>query len=157
MSPCYVSFRISSPPQWERLARVVAELRRDKEAGAFRAEEEWRKLFSAEELQFFWRPTDEERADWKRRWEATPVPARWTDPSLDLPWDFSSMLDGIREGEYALLGVRSDDMQTGFLEFDPHAFPFGGTASLRALILAYGHELLGYDDGTGFVEETGAD
>lgn len=156
MQPCYVSFRIVSRQQFERLVHVVAELRDDKESGEFRPDEQWREYFSATELKSFWTPTDEERADWQRRWLATPVPDRFTDPSLETPWDFGSMLDAIRDGEYSLLGVRSDDMITGFLEFDPQAFPFGGTGSLRALILAYGHELIGYDDGTGFVEATKA-
>ena len=154
MQPCYVSFRIASPLQFDRLARVVSALRQDKESGEFRSDDQWREYFSDEELKSFWTPSDEERADWQRRWFATPVPARFSDPSLKTPWDFGSMIDAI--GEYSLLGVRSDNMTTGFLEFDPDSYPFGGTGSLRALVLAYGHQLIGYDDGTGFFETTEA-
>lgn len=157
MQHCYVSFRISSQQQLERLSRVVSELRHDKESGEFRSDEDWKAYFTADELKSFWTPTDAERADWQKRWQATPVPDRFTDPSLETPWDFGSMLDSIREGEYSLLGVRSNDMTTGFLEFDPEAYPFGGTGCLRALVIAYGHQLIGYDDGTGFIETESTD
>jgi hypothetical protein len=152
MRPCYVSFRICSQPQFDRLSHVVSELRRDKESGEFRPDEDWKVYFAADELKSFWNPTEEERADWQRRWLATPVPDRFSDPSLQTAWDFGSMLEAIREGEYALLGVRSDDLGTGLLEFEPAAYPFGGTGCLRALVAAYGHPLIGYDDGTGFIE-----
>ncbi len=156
MTACYVSFRIASKQQFDRLVRVVSELRRDKESGHFRTNDLWREYFSDEEVKSFWTPSDEERADWQRRWLATPVPARFSDPSLETPWDFGSMLEAIREGEYSLLGVRSDDMTVGFLEFNPDSYPFGGTGSLRALVLAFGHQLIGYDDGTGFTKTTKA-
>ena len=154
MQHCHVKFKIASLEQMERLTRVVKELRHDKEAGQFRSDEEWKQFFSAEELQSFWWPSDEERDEWQRRWFSTPVETRFSDPTLQLPWDFSSMLDSIRDGEYSLIGVRAEGPQLGVLEFDPEAYPFGGTGCLRALILAYGHTLVGYDDGTGFTETT---
>jgi len=152
MQPCYIRFQIASQSQLERLQRIVSELRSDKQSGEFRADLEWMTCFTTEELKSFWNPTQAELADWQRRWLATPVSERSKDPSLQTPWDFRSMIDAIRNGEYELLGVRTDDMTTGFLEFDPHAYPFGGTGCLRALVLAYGHRLVGYDDGTGYTE-----
>lgn len=154
MPYCYVKFRIASLEQMARLAQAVEELRREKEVGQFRSDDEWKQFFATDELKSFWWPSAEEREAWQRRWFSTPVETRFTDPTLVTPWDFGSMLDSIREGDYSLVGVRAENPETGLLEFDPKAYPFGGTGSLRALILAFGHTLVGYDDGTGFTEAT---
>jgi hypothetical protein len=80
--------------------------------------------------------------DWERRWFSTPVPERFTDTSLETPWDFGSMIDAFRNGEYDLLGCRRLTATAGRLEFDPHAWPYGGTGCMRALIEAFGHRVV---------------
>ena len=34
-----------------------------------------------------------------RRWQSTPVPQRFTDPSLKTPWTLESMIDAFRNGD----------------------------------------------------------
>ena len=131
-------------------------MREAKKDGSFPEDAQWRAYFSDEEIGTFWWPTDEERKDWERRWFSTPVERQLDDPSLETPWDFGSMLDAIRDGDYTIIGVRTEGGIDGFLEFDPQSYPFGGTGALKALISAYGHDLIGDDDGTGFTESTKA-
>ena len=156
MNYCYVEFRVRSPEQYSRLNRTVEALRAAKSSDSFPGDDEWKSFFSEEEIATFWWPSEAEKKDWERRWLATPVETRFTDPSLDTPWDFGSMLDAIKDAEFSIIGLRAGSHDRGFLEFDPEAYPFGGTGSLRALILAYGHELVGYDDGTGYTQTTKA-
>jgi hypothetical protein len=78
----------------------------------------------------------------ERRWFATPVPRRFTDSSLHHWWHFGSMTDAFRNGVYDLLDCRKVADGVGRLEFDPHAWPYGGTACMRALVEAFGHRVI---------------
>jgi hypothetical protein len=149
---CYVEFRVRSTEQLSRLSRVVEALREAKLNDTFPVDEEWRAYFTQDEIDTFWWPTVEERKDWERRWFSTPVRKRFNDPSLKTPWDFGSMIEAIRYGEYSIVGVRSGNKAKAYLEYDPTAYPYGGTGALSALVLAFGHELIGYEDGSGFTE-----
>jgi len=51
-------------------------------------------------------------------------------------WQLEDILDCMLTGEYDLLSVSFSD--AGRLEYDPHAFPFGGTDPIRALIESFG-------------------
>ncbi|UBF24818.1 hypothetical protein K9N68_24645 [Kovacikia minuta CCNUW1] len=85
---------------------------------------------------------EEEQKDWQRRWFSTPVEQRFTDPSLETPWDFSSMIGAFEEGDYELLSCHRISNEVGCLEFEPHGFPFGGTGCMKALIEAFGHRII---------------
>jgi hypothetical protein len=67
-------------------------------------------------------------------------------------WDFGSMIDAIMDGEYDIIGVRQVDHVRGRFEFDPHAYPYGGIDAIRAIVRAFGHQIIRFDDGTGPID-----
>jgi hypothetical protein len=81
---------------------------------------------------------ESERADHLRRWFATPVETRFTDPSLETPWDFASMIDAFRNGDYRLIGLRRLRPAVARIEYEPFGDPYGGTGCMVALVEAYG-------------------
>lgn len=50
---------------------------------------------------------------------------------------FGSLIDAAERGEFKNLGCSRTD-SGGAIEFEPYAWPFGGTAWMRALIEAFG-------------------
>ena len=149
--PCFVKFRVSNPQTLDGLARVVDALKSEKSDRSPRSEEEWRQMFSQEALATFWAPTAEELAQWDKYWFSTPLPKRHSPEMPMPPWHFGSLIEMIVEqADYDLIGVRVLDGDDAALEFDPHGYPYGGTEALRVLIRAFGHEIVGADDGTGY-------
>jgi hypothetical protein len=150
-SPCFVAFRVNNAARFDALCAAFAAIKHDKDTGAWRAEEEWLAVFDDEALAHFWWPTKEELEAQRRRWESAPIPERLYDPELLPPsWDFLAMLDAFNNGEYDLLECRRVDADQGRLEFAPHAFPYGGTGCFQMLLRAFGFEVTGEDDGTGY-------
>jgi hypothetical protein len=154
MEYCHVTFGVASADALTALTAVLVEIKREKAEGTLRSGEKWRSYFTEEQLQTFWWPSEEELVVWQREWQATPVPDRFTEPKLRTRWDFDSMFEAIQNGEYDLIGLRRMEDGLVRLEFDPQACPFGGTESLQALVEAFGHKVLGVDDGTGYAERT---
>jgi hypothetical protein len=146
MSDFYVEFEIGDDARYRLLLAAFEALREAKRTGEWRDDAYWLGLFDKVALDHFWWPTPEQRQDHQRRWFSTPVPERFTDPSLKHPWDFGSMIDAFRNGEYDLLACREMGGGLGRLEFDTHACPYGGTACMRALVEAFGHHVTG-DEG----------
>lgn len=142
MSDFFVEFKIVTEERFRQLAAVFDALCRAKQSGEWHDDDYWLGFFDQEARLRFWWPTPEEREDWSRRWFSTPVPQRFTDPSLKTPWDFGSMIDAFRNGEYDLIACRRVSTETGRLEFEPHAWPFGGTGCMRALVEAFGHRVI---------------
>lgn len=106
MEYCFVEFKVDEKKRFDALCRVFYEIKKDKDGDSFRDDEDWLAFFDDEALSHFWWPTQEERAEWVRRWDATPVPQRWTDPRLKTPWDFDSMFDAFKNGDYELISCR---------------------------------------------------
>ena len=98
--------------------------------------------FDKRAFEHFWWPTEPELEDWKQRYLATPVPKRFTDPSLQHPWDFLSLFDAFKNGDYALLPIERLSASEAALPFDPFGHPFGGTGCMRALIEAFDHRVI---------------
>ena len=146
MSDFFVEFEIASEDRFGQLVAVLDALSQAKQADDWRDDGYWLGFFDEDARSRFWWPPAEERDDWVRRWSSTPVPERFTDPSLETPWDFGSMIDAFRNGEYDLLGRRRVSATAGRLEFDPHAWPYGGTDCMCALVEAFGHRVTG-DEG----------
>jgi len=144
---CYVEFRADDEGRFARLVAVVDALRADKQAGVLTPGPKWRAYFDERALAHFWWPTAAEAEEHARRWFATPVPERFTDPSLVTPWEFDSLIDAFANGEYELVGVRRSG-EHGRIEFCPYAFPYGGTGCMQALAEAFGFEVLEIDDGS---------
>ena len=150
-SNCYIQFSISTNDGFERLRNVVSQLAAEKAAPHNREEAEWLALFSKQELACFWWPTPEERTAWSEFWSATPVQQRF-DPDMPVPpWDFGSMIDAVLSAEYELLGINSLSGDEARLEFKPQSYPYGGTDALRMLVRCFGHRIVGFDDGTGYI------
>ena len=108
-------------------------------------------LFDQHVLAHFWWPSEQERQDHWQRWWATPVPQRFTDLTLQTPWDFESMIDSFLNGEYELVSCRLLTSDTAVLEFLPFCFPYGGTGCMKALVEAFDFQVIGEDDGIGYV------
>jgi hypothetical protein len=148
---CYIKFEASHAESLSRLAAIVEAFKRDKTADEGRAIDEWANVFTPKELSAFWSPDEKEMEKWNRFWFSTPLPRRHSAEMPTPPWHFGSMLEAILEnGEYDLVGVRRLNDREAILEFAPHAYPYGGTGALRALVRALGHRVIGVDDGTGY-------
>ena len=139
MDDSYLDFALSDAERFSKLQIVFAALKNAKSADTIDPDDDsWLGLFDDSAREYFWWPTPEEVADWQRRWESTPVPQRFTDPSLVTPWDFSSMIEAFKNGEYELVALDRTTDTTGRLTFNPLAWPFGGTNCMRALIESFG-------------------
>jgi hypothetical protein len=125
MTPCYLEFLIPEEERLARLSAVVAALRADKQADTLRADEDWLEWFDDRALAHF---ATEFRED-------------------DPRWDFESMMDAWRNGEYQIVGIRRDGDRAR-LELEPEAWPYGGIDSLRALIEAFDGRVIEIDDGS---------
>ncbi|MBA4189679.1 MAG: hypothetical protein C0467_16970 [Planctomycetaceae bacterium] len=142
MTPLAVEFEITNPTRFEPLQRVFDALRDVKATDAFAEDHSaWLQYFDYPARCYFsWTSEAENELHWQR-WQATPVPQRWTDPSLQRGWDFESMIEAFRNGEYDLIACERIDETTGRLTFQEHSFPFGGTGCMRALIESFGHRV----------------
>ena len=149
--PCFVAFKVDNVARFEALRAAYEAIKHDKDTDEWRVEEDWLSFFDDEALAYFWWPTKEETEAYWARWWGTPIPQRWTDPAVQAPsWDFLSMIDAFKNGEYELQACRLVDEGHGQLEFDPWAFPYGGTGCMRMLIRAFGFEVTAEEDGTGY-------
>ncbi len=135
--PSYVEFRVSEEQRLEMLSAVVSALVDAKATGEWHDDEYWLGFFGEEARVHFWWPTEAELEEYSRRLLATPVEQRASDPSLDTPWDFGSMIDAFRNGDYRLLGLRVDG-SVARIEFEPFGWPYGGTDCMEALVEAFG-------------------
>ena len=97
----------------------------------------------------FWWPTPEEQAEHMEDWWATPLPERHLSPYLRTPWTLSYALIVTCECEYDLVDVVENGTRH-HARFQTHGYPYGGPASLIALVEAFGHRVTGIDDGTGY-------
>ena len=152
--PCFIQFEVANVEALERLTTIVAAFQADKSEGNGRSAEEWASAFLPNELNTFWHPDDRERQAWDTYWFSTPLPERHRPEMPTPPWHFGSMLEAVIEnGDYDLIGIRTLQNGEGRLEYNPHGDTYGGTGALRALVRAFGHRVIGMDDGTGY--ETG--
>lgn len=168
--PCFIKFRVTDLEHFQTLARSFEILKQEKlklfamlfgdsveqEDGVH--EQVLQKLadvlfdlLDEQALSHFWWPSKQENEDYWQRWYAAPIPQRFTDPTLEIPWDFASMIDSLLNGEYELISCRLLTPGTAVLEFSPFSFPYGGTECMKALIEAFDFQVLGEDNGTGYV------
>jgi hypothetical protein len=142
-----VNFELADSTRFGMLHRVFFALRDAKNNDAINADDKsWRSYFDAEALSHFWSPTPDELAAWTRRWQETPEPERFTDPTLKTPWDFESMIEAFDNGEYNLLRVIRTSENTGSLQFEALAWPYGGTGCMHALVECFGGIVTGEID-----------
>ena len=146
--PFQVRFEVVSEDRFASLVRAYERIRECKSQDRWPDEkDEWLPYFDSKALGHFWWPTEAELEVWKTRYLATPVPKRFTDPALQHSWDFMSLFDAFKNGDYALLSIERLSDQEAALRFDPLGYPFGGTGCMRALIEAFDHRVT-HDDGS---------
>jgi hypothetical protein len=141
MDEFFIEFEIAGEDRFRRLATVFGALRAAKESDEWRDDGYWLAFFDQEALSHFWWPTAAEAEEQSRRWFATPVPQRFTDPSLVTPWYFGSMIEAFRHGDYELLQCERVSENVGRLSFYPYGWPYGGTGCMRALVESFGHRI----------------
>ena len=146
MSGFYVEFEGAGEPQLRKLTDVFTALQVAKQSDDWRDDAYWLAFFDAAARAHFWWPTEAERKDWERRWFSTPVETRFTDRSLRTKWDFGSMIEAFRHGDYDLVACRRTSGNRARIQFDPHGDPYGGAGSMRALVEAFGHRVVGVSD-----------
>jgi hypothetical protein len=120
-----------------KLKALFSLLKQQKDADALEGED-IRRLLGSVVDEKFWHPTEEERQDWQRRWDSTPVEKRFTDPSLKTPWDFDSWVDALENAEIQYLRLSIEQDGHGVLEFDQLACPSGGIESSEEIIKILG-------------------
>lgn len=108
-------------------------------------------LLTESEKAYFWNPSVEERAEWDAHCSNTPAAIRNSAAMISPQWDLESMYCAILDAEYELLGIFEED-GTYFLAFNPFSYPYGGFTSLVAFLECFGHTVLGYDGGTGYIK-----
>ncbi|MEH2393197.1 MAG: hypothetical protein V7K21_16610 [Nostoc sp.] len=152
MEYCFVEFQVDDFTRFNALCEVFNEIKKDKDNNYWRNEEDWLIFFDRKALSNFWWPSEEEKTEHYRRWFATPVEQRWTDPSLKTPWDFESMFDAFENGEYQLISCSMVSADRARLEFEPFSYPYGGIGAIQALVESFDFVILAEDDGTGYTK-----
>jgi hypothetical protein len=147
MDHCYLKFKVADDKRFTALERVVGELIIEGTSESKRSEDEWKSFFDESAFKSFWWPSDEERKEWEKVWFRTPYQERHK--ILPTRWDFGSMIETIISNEWLLVGIRKLSTNEAIIEFDPQAYPFGGTNCLVALAESFGHQVIERDDGTG--------
>ncbi|MES2981218.1 MAG: hypothetical protein V4727_02805 [Verrucomicrobiota bacterium] len=138
MEPFCIKFTCPDSERLEAAEKVFTRIQECKSNGEWPDDiDSWKPYFDNRALAHFWWPTDAELDDWKRRYLAAPVDKRHTDPSLEHPWDFLSMIDAFKNGEYELESFESAGAGLGMLTYEPFSHPFGGTGCMRAFIEAF--------------------
>ena len=151
MEYCFIEFVAKKGSSLKRLVEFFERLKIEKESEEDPKEDELVNYLTDDEKSYFWNPSKEELKEWDDVWSATPVDFRLS-PKMPTPsWDLLSMLDAIWHGDYDLISIESKE-ENYVLNFYPHGYPYGGTASFVALIESFGHSIVGIEDGSGYVK-----
>lgn len=144
----YIEFAVTDEKRFKDLQQVLNKLKSDKDEESIGDDEQYLDLFDEEARRYFRWSTPEEDALWAKRWFATPIETRWSDdPALKRGWDFGSMIDAFRNGEYILRSCEMVDCNVARLNFYALAYPYGGTGCMQALVESFGFKVLTIDDG----------
>ncbi|MDO8553466.1 MAG: hypothetical protein Q7S22_01560 [Candidatus Micrarchaeota archaeon] len=146
----YLEFVVEDKSRFGMLQKVFYELKKAKEADSIDSnnEEHWLKFFDKKALEHFWWPTEEQL---KRCRDAAKFNilgffkmsgGQLSDLTRSMSggkWEFGSMIYLIDQCEYNLVSCELiSNTNIAHLEFFSLAHPYGGTASLRCLVEAFG-------------------
>ncbi|URZ07498.1 hypothetical protein [Clostridium felsineum] len=146
MEKCYFEFEINNNDRFSKLQEFFYELKKDKEKDNIISDDsKWISYFEEEVIMKFWWPTSHELKEYETLWKRTPINERFTSPKLQHPWDFESMIDAFANGEYDFVSCERISNGKGRIEFNPWAWPYGGSSSFRALIEYHGFKILSED------------
>src|SRR4051794_23055368 len=119
---CFIEFEVHDGERFGQLQVVFSALQQAKRSGTFPEADYWLRLFDESARAYFWWPTEDELDEWLRRWNAAPLPQRASDPSLKTGWDFESMIEGFRSGEFDLLDCRFVSGSRARMEFEVYGW-----------------------------------
>lgn len=151
MDYCHIKFH---PLDARTLARTrqVLELIRDMKSGEIKQDEaRITASLTDAERSYFWSPSPEEMAEWNAHWQSTPIAIRTSAAMVTPQWGIESMYEAFWDGEYQFIGIVHEH-DNYYLAFNPEAYPYGGVSSMIAFVECFGHKVVGYDDGTGYVQ-----
>lgn len=149
MKHCSIAFHSKDDSSLARTREFLQMIKAAKESGDTENAEVFECYLNDQERQHFWHPTPAEMAQWNKDWNATPVDVRLSPSMPTPPWDFESMLASLWDGEYDFVDIHAHQ-DHHLLSFEPHAYPFGGTGCMVAMLECFGNKVIGIDDGTGF-------
>lgn len=135
MANCYFEFLINNEGYFLKLREFFYKIKEEKEMDILDSgDSKWLDYFEEEVLQRFWWPTEEELQQYLAIYEQTSIDRRLTEPSLQHPWDFESMVDAFACGEYELISCEKISDNMARIEYYPDSWPYGGSDSFKALI-----------------------
>jgi hypothetical protein len=140
-TPFYIEFIVNDPARFESLQKIFNELKKSKDQISFKEDDYYLKFFDDKAKSYFGWYSEEENLEWSNRWFATPLEQRWNDPSLQRKWDFGSMIDAFKNGEYELISCKMISEDIARMKYDPWAYPYGGTGCMKALIESFGFKI----------------
>lgn len=146
MNDLGVRFLVNDIQQFELLRSLLLEIKKDKDAQAFREPTEWTQFVpDVIKANFYW-PTEEERTKWLTIRDSVPIAISAPVEQLGAQWDFYRIFESIEESEYELLDCVMADSNVGELRIDAYSYPYGGVGALIALAEAYGFTVLGVNE-----------
>jgi hypothetical protein len=146
MGNCYFEFEIDDDDRFKKLQNFFYAIKHDKaEENVIPNDSKWIGYFDEEALLKFWWPTSDELKEYAKLWRDTPVNERLTSSKLQHPWDFESMIDAFANGEYDFVSCETISEGKGRIEFNPWAWPYGGSGAFKALIEYQGFKILDED------------
>jgi hypothetical protein len=151
MEYCYVEFIKKNDEKLNRLISIVEIMKKDMAEGRTDIDKEWIELFSDDELDQFWWPNQNQYEEIKKLFGDLPIKISSKEENPRDDWDIYSMFEAISGSEYELIGIIELNPEVYRLEFNPDAYPYGGTESLQKLVISLSHTVVAVDDGTGRV------
>ena len=146
----FIEFKIA-PLRLAALQRVFTAFQADKKADAWRTDEELLSLFDEEAINAFYWPPEDVRKQRLQDLQNRPIVITQTGMTPGARWDFDSLVDAFVNGEYELLSCELTGDGRAQMQFYSFAYPYGGVGCMVGLIEAFGGEVTGIDDGTGFI------
>lgn len=98
-----IEFVVNDLERFDKLRKVFNEIKVSKEKSLFKEDNFYLKFFDGKAKSYFGWYSEEENLKWANKWVASPIEKRWNDPSLQRKWDFGSMIDAFKCGEYELI------------------------------------------------------
>ncbi len=139
-------FRIDREDMFPFLVAMFDALKEAKRTGDFPEVSEWLPLIHPNvRAHFYWPPAEELSVVAEIR-ATRPIIIMEPSDAIGDEWDFGSILDAVKNGEYQMLEIVKTSSNAGELRIDPEAYPYGGIGAFIALIEAHGMHILGINE-----------
>lgn len=142
----YIEFKVNNLARFQMLTKVFQKLKANKDNDLFEDDNVYLQFFDEKAKSYFGWYSEKENKEWSEKWFSTPVETRWTNPNLKRKWIFSSMIESFKDGEYELLSCEMISNETARMNYNPFAFPYGGTGCMQVLIESFGFEVTGISE-----------